>query len=549
MSLIYRGVDIMADTKDLLDNPRSEAYADALIAAIKRDFPVTHVGISVPMNTNAEAIAERSGNDFAIEPATYAKRFTDPIHENGLNVLHRGTDCYFEGIYDFPKWVGANRKAAGTARQVLAPTFNDEFERESLGTTDWQTGHQGGNTWTITDGVLVGPAANGWVRTALTKNSFNANCIMTAKVKKVGSQQIIVRATTDSNFPGYGLQMRGSDTLRIERPGLANLGEVTDKTWVNGNWYWLKLEANGTTIRGKSWADGDDEPEEWDISLTDSTYQDGGFCGFSGESSNGNFDSITVTHTPVTNNWCGRVYNYIINNPGLFENGDIWAPFPEATGHGIFNDNTAFVPNTGAGVQTNFANFFIEIKAVSEAAFAEIGKDVTCGLSAQNWTEVNSGWIPSSYFDAVDYLVVDHYGEDGEGHTPEQMKEDLRAIATAKGKPVFLQEWGDYWSTDSGRTDPPRDQEEHETYLQSMYDAFQELIDEGTLTQFHYWRVIGAHEAVMADADAGAGFDFQMLYEGVVLQGFLQDNVPASIYRNSINPRTAFKTRATINPR
>ena len=257
--LTTKSVDIMADTKDLLDNPRSQAYANALAAAIKRDFNPHLVGISVPMNTSAEALAER-GSNFAIEPATYAQRFTDAIHNNGMNVLHRGTDCYFEGIYSFPKWVGGSRYPAGTAFQVLGTSFNDEFERASLGTTDWQVAHQAGNDWTISSGILVGPAANGWVRTALTVATFNANCIMVAKVKKVGNQQIVVRATTDSNFPGYGLQMRDAGTLRIERPGLANLGEVTNKAWVTDSWYWLKLEANGTTIRGKSWLVGDGEP-------------------------------------------------------------------------------------------------------------------------------------------------------------------------------------------------------------------------------------------------------------------------------------------------
>jgi len=545
--LTYRGIDTMAWTKDLLDNPVGQSQIDALMSSIKRDFNPTHVGIAVPMNTNAEALAER-GSNFAIQPATYAQRFTDSIHNLGMKVLHRGTDCYFEGIYNFPKWVGASRYAAGSARAVLAPTFNDEFERESLGTTDWQTGHQVGNSWTISNGVLVGPAANGWVRTALTKNTFNANCIMVAKVKKVGNQQIVVRATTDSNFPGYGLQMRDTNKLRLERPGLASLGEV-DKTWVNGNWYWMKLEATGTTIRGKAWADGDEEPVDWDLSFTDSTYTNGGYCGFSGESSNGQFDSITVTHSPVRSNWLGRVYNYIVNNTALFADGDLWAPFPEATGHGIFNDNTSFLPHSG-GIQTNFANFFIDLKTVSEAAFAVIGKNVICGMSAQNWSEINSGWIPSSLHTAYNLLICDHYGTDGEGHTPTQMKADLRAIKNTYNKTVFLQEWGDYWSTDSGRTNPARNQTQHEAYLDSMYTAFQELIDEGTLTGFQYWRATGAHEAVMADADAGAGYDFRMLYEGEKLRTFFRNNSPATTtFRSNRKPRSVIKTRTAINYR
>lgn len=54
--LQYRSIDIMGFSKDTLDDPHSQTVTDNIISALCRDFPtITHIGISVPMNTNAQA--------------------------------------------------------------------------------------------------------------------------------------------------------------------------------------------------------------------------------------------------------------------------------------------------------------------------------------------------------------------------------------------------------------------------------------------------------------------------------------------------------------
>jgi hypothetical protein len=665
--LNYRCLDLMAWTKDLLDNPLAQSQIDAHIyTQMKRDLPpplLTQLGVTVPMNTNAQAFAAR-GSNFAIEPGVYAKRFFDSIHGAGYGAIFRGTDCAFEGIYSFEKTTHRNGNRFTFFGDPIIDSFsstatrNHGYDKQSAAgnlSTNYLTSHQGSNDWTIVSGELRGPAANGWVRTILFDANNLRDVTMVAKVKKVGNQQIIVRATTDSNFPGYGLQMRGSDTLRIERPGLENLGEVTNKTWVNGNWYWLKLQAVGTTIRGKSWADGEAEPGSWDISLTNATYTNG-YCGFSGETSNGLFDDMTITPAVDTASFMYRSCNWIRDNIAMFRNGDLVIPFPEASSHQAFTNegsynqmfldlkycierigaengkalvskhfshiwtsaiqqtyNTLFTAfgaatydhyGTALGLGKRFTSFshgavgdsntYTVPTSITENATnrhdfipekVAYNKEIDVYIVAKgtgNWTmTIHDGSNnPTQMCDQHDFSsktnsyqvtipnasltngamntfaiewdnpapdVTYHYhltSTVGDGTvktttandlntaytigykdnaTPKAIEIDIRKTYARTGVPQFLGEWGDYWSTDAGRSDPTRNQAQHEAYLDSMYAVFKRLADDGILIGFQYWRAIGGEEGIIADAGSQ---NYQLLYEGSRFNTFLQTVTP-----------------------
>jgi hypothetical protein len=190
------------------------------------------------------------------------------------------------------------------------------------------------------------------------------------------------------------------------------------------------------------------------------------------------FPTGTVASAPTDGNttWLGKTYAYIVAHPNYFADGDIWAPLPERT-EGIFQDATSFLPYDGAGIQANYANFFIDLQKVSAAAFAVIGKQVQTGWTAQNFSEVKSGWLPNRLFDTAGIIVVDHYGIT---RTPSEMENDLRTISVQRGKQVFLQEWGDYWNSNLNTTS-------RQAYLTDMYAVFQKLTNEGILAGFNYW--------------------------------------------------------------
>lgn len=47
-------------------------------------------------------------------------------------------------------------------------------------------------------------------------------------------------------------------------------------------WYWVRLQATGSTIRYKVWKDGDSEPGSWTASVTDTSLTGSGFIGIVG---------------------------------------------------------------------------------------------------------------------------------------------------------------------------------------------------------------------------------------------------------------------------
>lgn len=174
--------------------------------------------------------------------------------------------------------------------------------------------------------------------------------------------------------------------------------------------------------------------------------------------------------------WIGKIYRYISQNPTFFANGDIWAPIPEVTGQ-IFNNATNWVNPTNENVV--LFQFMADINTVSKNYFASVGKSgIICGASANNFSEINSGYIPQSYFDAVRTIATDHYGVT---HTPQEMDANLTSAFNAKGQyPIFHQEWSDYWNGSMSI-------EDRLAYLKTMYDMWTTQQAEGQLYAFSYW--------------------------------------------------------------
>lgn len=670
-TLPYRSIDIMGMTKDTLDNNVSSTITDNLIESLNNKFNLTHIGTSIPINTNAEALADR-GYNFDSEPATYAAQYHDKIHSEGLGVLWRGVDCTFEygGLYNMtPIYDRRN----GNRFTYLAQPITDDFSSTSYRSHGYEMisvpGQNIGGViyglenytypyqWSITNGELVGPAGSGWSRYIYFNANYIKDVTMVAKVKKIGNQQIVVRASTDLNYPGYGLQMRDTNELRIERPGLEALA-TTSFTWVENSWYWLKLEAVGTTIRGKAWAVGTSEPVAWDLSVTNSAYSSG-YCGFSGEGSYGHFDDMNITPIKDTDTWLARICDYVNTNIDLFADGDILAPFLEADFHQQLEVDGLYNP------------FFVDVKYCLDAVCAANNLVCHTGFSSQNFTSVIQGGRSGEMFSIPQITPIDHYGaclglnerfptgdtarqtnvsgtdtytvptslsesatdrcsfipeklalnqdidiyivNRGTGdwtmtihneynqpvqlpdHTdyssktnnyqltktnntltdnawntfqiywdnpdcdrtyhfhltstvangtvrvlsgysgnmeamafeqfktnasPEAMEIDIRKIYEKHGQPVFLEEWGDFWSLDPTRSTPIRTTTEHIEYLKSMYDAFARLADDGILKGFNYWRATGGNEEIMTNLGTDLIPDYQPEYDGTVLETY-----------------------------
>jgi hypothetical protein len=101
-----------------------------------------------------------------------------------------------------------------------------------------------------------------------------------------------------------------------------------------------------------------------------------------------------------------KTYSYIVNNPDLFQDGDIFTPAPEAE-NGIFGD-----PRTGDDKRSAFNEFIKKSYSTCVNAFSQIGKNVTCGLYSTNYDVARDSFDPETVKQIGNTITIDHYISD-----------------------------------------------------------------------------------------------------------------------------------------
>ena len=160
--------------------------------------------------------------------------------------------------------------------------------------------------------------------------------------------------------------------------------------------------------------------------------------------------------------WIDEAVNALKNLP--WKAGDTEAIYPERT-EGIFSDSTAFLSISSPN---DYANFFLSLHGAIKTAIPSI----TVGLSANNGSELLSGWMPKTLSDTFGYVVVDHYVDDN----PAGYEADIRAMHARYGKPVYVQE-----GAVSRNAIPTR------TQADAYYAVNKKLADEGILGGYGAW--------------------------------------------------------------
>jgi hypothetical protein len=225
-------------------------------------------------------------------------------------------------------------------------------------------------------------------------------------------------------------------------------------------------------------------------------------------------------------------------------------------GVSVFSDETSWITAEGSGVTTNFANFFNEMITMANAAFSQIGKNVLTGYSSNNYSEIDSGWIPQSLFDGAQKIVADHYGST---HTPFEMYNDVVSAVNSKGYSFYHQEWADYWNGSE-------DDDTREDYLINFYNMLTQLKREGDYKMLNYWGgwVFGVGEGILTSTGTEAEPAFDITWWGDILASyfngeeeapptgvhgefgyFLNDvelKAPTSISREYIHQKTDYTT-------
>ena len=161
--------------KDTVNGQPSDTLIQNILDLVKNNFPgVTHIAISVPLNSDADFVSH--GNEPSPRtPEAFTDFLLDTIHGAGYNAIIRATDCYGEGIYSFPfqpntaqHWIN-EATAHLTAHKAhlkngdIAAYF-PEFEGQNNGfganvTDSWNNFYKGLITavegWSTTNGIAI----------------------------------------------------------------------------------------------------------------------------------------------------------------------------------------------------------------------------------------------------------------------------------------------------------------------------------------------------------------------------------------------------------
>lgn len=206
------------------------------------------------------------------------------------------------------------------------------------------------------------------------------------------------------------------------------------------------------------------------------------------------------------------VFTYTVaNSPVTPATGTITAGF----GDSVFSDGYAFLPATGGGVTDNYQQLFNDLITVSNNAFSLIGKNIKTGFSANNYSEINSGWIPGALFTGAGRIAVDYYGTN---HTPGEMYNDLVNAYKNKGNLIIdHEEWSDYWNG-------ALDQTTRTDYLVNFYNMLSQLLLDGVYDMLNYWGgwVGGTGEGILTDLSSGGTYKYGFTWNGLILQEFFQ---------------------------
>jgi hypothetical protein len=128
----------------------------------------------------------------------------------------------------------------------------------------------------------------------------------------VDQLRLIARGSGAAAAEGaYFLGFAGSgDTLYLNKyvAGVSTaIGSGVAITYATNTWYWLRFRVNGTSLSGKFWQDGEDEPSAWTITGTDASIAAAGWVGVGVFESNGtkDFDYVSIgtngDPAPLTN--------------------------------------------------------------------------------------------------------------------------------------------------------------------------------------------------------------------------------------------------------
>lgn len=164
--------------------------------------------------------------------------------------------------------------------------------------------------------------------------------------------------------------------------------------------------------------------------------------------------------------------DFILNNPDLFEDGDIYTPCSECENGGSGDPRTT-------GDIFGYRQFLIQEYEVSRASFAKIKKNVNTGFFSMNGDVAKLIMDKQTTKALGGILVVDHYVA-----TPKQLVTDIQNLIRSSGGKVVLGEFG----TPIKGITADMDEDEQADWLKKVLE---QLPFQSDLIGLNYWVSVG----------------------------------------------------------
>jgi hypothetical protein len=177
-----------------------------------------------------------------------------------------------------------------------------------------------------------------------------------------------------------------------------------------------------------------------------------------------------------------KTKKFILDNPDLFEDGDIFSACPECENGGPGD------PRMTGDVE-GFRDFLIDEHNMMESAFKKINKDVQFNVNSMNGDVAKLIMDKKTTKALGGIIAVDHYVE-----TPEQLADDVVELAANSGGKVFLGEMGAPIPDIHGNMT----EKEQAEWLD---DALGRLAKIDDLAGLNYWTAQGGSTAIWSDTN------------------------------------------------
>ena len=205
-------------------------------------------------------------------------------------------------------------------------------------------------------------------------------------------------------------------------------------------------------------------------------------------------------------------HQFIVNNPDLFADGDVFTACPECENGGP--GDPRFI-----GDADGHRQFLIDEYHMTTRAFQEINKDVTTTFNSMNGDVARLIMDKETTNALGGVVVIDHYVA-----SPEQLAFDIHQIANASGGAVVLGEFG---APIPDITGSMTDEEQAEW----LDRALQLLVKEDRLAGLNYWvNTGGSTELWPADDPEKQGVNsITRAYSPQVYSVYVKDNTASSV--------------------